>query len=164
MKPEFIVLALILLGALYLFWTQRLRTDIAALLVMLSLAIPWPRSDGQWSAILSAQEAFSGFGSVAVIMVTAMFVFSAAMVRTGAAEMIGGRLFRACAHNELLLQIAVLFVTAAFSMFINETTIVLVFMPVVLGVCKERNLSPSRRLRRGGAWTSSPSSDPPTEF
>ncbi len=68
-------------------------------------------------------EAFSGFGSVAVIMVTAMFVFSAAMVRTGAADMIGGRLFRACAHNELLLQIAVLFVAAAFSMFINETTI-----------------------------------------
>src|SRR6266436_1557383 len=49
-----------------------------------------------------------GFGSVAVIMVTAMFVFSAAMVRTGAAEMIGGRLFRACAGDELLLQIAVL--------------------------------------------------------
>jgi di/tricarboxylate transporter len=160
MKPEFIVLTLILFGALYLFWTQRLRTDIAALLVMLSLAIPWPRSDGQWSAILSAQEAFSGFGSVAVIMVTAMFVFSAAMVRTGAAEMIGGRLFRACAHNELLLQIAVLFVNAAFSMFINETTIVLVFMPVVLGVCKERNLSPSRYLlcaaygaALGGQWT-----------
>jgi hypothetical protein len=31
-------------------------------------------------------------------------------------------------------------------MFINETTIVLVFMPVVLGVCKERSLSPSRYL------------------
>jgi di/tricarboxylate transporter len=90
MKPEFIVLALILLGALYLFWTQRLRTDITALLAMLSLALPWPRPDGKWSAILSPQEAFSGFGSVAVIMVTAMFVFSAAMVRTGAAEMIGG--------------------------------------------------------------------------
>jgi di/tricarboxylate transporter len=160
MKPEFIVLALILLGALYLFWTQRLRTDITALLVMLSLALPWPRPDGKWSAILSPQEAFSGFGSVAVIMVTAMFVFSAAMVRTGVAEMIGGRLFRACAHNELLLQIAVLFVAAAFSMFINETTIVLVFMPVVLGVCKERNLSPSRYLlcaaygaALGGQWT-----------
>ena len=160
MKPEFIVLALILLGALYLFWTQRLRTDITALLVMLSLAVPWPRPDAKWSAILSPQEAFSGFGSVAVIMVTAMFVFSAAMVRTGAAEMIGGRLFRACAHSELLLQIAVLFVAAAFSMFINETTIVLVFMPVVLGVCKERNLSPSRYLlcaaygaALGGQWT-----------
>ena len=65
MKPEFIILTLILLGALYLFWTQRLRTDIAALLVMLSMALPGPRPDGKWSAILSPQEAFSGFGSVA---------------------------------------------------------------------------------------------------
>ncbi|HMD44032.1 MAG TPA: SLC13 family permease [Candidatus Acidoferrum sp.] len=160
MKPEFFVLGLIFLGALYLFWTQRLRTDITALLGMLSLAVPWPRLDGKWSAILSPQEAFSGFGSVAVIMVTAMFVFGAAMVRTGAAEMIGGRLFRACAHNELLFQVAVLAVATVFSMFINETTIVLVFMPVVLGVCKERNLSPSRYLlcaaygaALGGQWT-----------
>jgi di/tricarboxylate transporter len=121
---------------------------------MLSLALPWPRPDAKWSAILSPQEAFSGFGSVAVIMVTAMFVFSAAMVRTGAAEMIGGRLFRVCAHNELLLQIAVLFVAAAFSMFINETTIVLVFMPVVLGGVQRAQplafaLPALRRLRRG---------------
>ena len=120
---------------------------------MLSLALPWPQPDAKWSAILSPQEAFSGFGSVAVIMVTAMFVFSAAMVRTGAAEMIGGRLFKACAHNELLLQIAVLSVAAAFSMFINET-IVLVFMPVVLGGVQRAQALPFalpalRRLRRG---------------
>src|ERR1700737_1865534 len=74
MKPEFIVLGLIVAGALYLFWTQKLHTDVTAVLVMLSLAVPWPRPDGRWSAILSPQEAFSGFGSVAVIMVTPMFV------------------------------------------------------------------------------------------
>jgi di/tricarboxylate transporter len=69
-------------------------------------------------------------------------------------------LFRACAHDELLFQVAVLSVATLFSMFINETTIVLVFMPVVLGVCKERNLSPSRYLlcaaygaALGGQWT-----------
>jgi di/tricarboxylate transporter len=160
MKPEFIALGLILLGALYFFWTQRLRTDITALLVMLSLALPWPRADGRWSAILSPQEAFAGFGSVAVIMVTAMFVFSAALVRTGAAEMVGGRLFRACAHHEVLFQVAVMSLATLCSMFINETTIVLVFMPVILGVCKERNLPPSRYLlfaaygaALGGQWT-----------
>ncbi|MGA8659037.1 MAG: SLC13 family permease, partial [Chthoniobacterales bacterium] len=160
MKPEFIALGLILSAALYFFWTQRLRTDITALVVMLSLALPWPHADGKWSGILTPQEAFSGFGSVAVIMVTAMFVFSAALVRTGAAEMIGGRLFRACADNELRFQIAVLALATACSMFINETTIVLVFMPVILGVCKERNLSPSRYLMcaaygaaLGGQWT-----------
>jgi di/tricarboxylate transporter len=160
MKPEFIVLGLILAGALYFFWTQSLRTDIAALLVMLCLAIPWPHADGTWSGILTPQEAFAGFGSVAVIMVTAMFIFSAALVRTGAAEMIGGRLFRASARSELLFQIAVFTLATACSMFVNETTIVLVFMPVVLGVCKERNLPPSRFLlftaygaALGGQWT-----------
>jgi di/tricarboxylate transporter len=160
MKPEFVALALILSAAIYCFWTQRLRTDITALLVMLSLALPWPHPDGKWSGILTPQEAFAGFGSVAVIMVTAMFVFGAALVRTGAAEMVGGRLFRACAGNELHLQLAVLALATACSMFINETTIVLVLMPVILGVCKERNLSPSRYLlcaaygaALGGQWT-----------
>jgi di/tricarboxylate transporter len=160
MKPEFIVLGLIVAGALYLFWTQKLHTDVTAVLVMLSLAVPWPRPDGRWSAILSPQEAFSGFGSVAVIMVTAMFVFSASMVRTGAAEMIGGRLFRACAHHEILLQVAILSISAACAMFIHETTTVLVLMPIVLAVCKERHLSPSRYLlcaaygaALGGQWT-----------
>src|ERR1700758_5250712 len=160
MKPEFIVLGLIVAGALYLFWTQKLHTDATAVLVMLSLAVPWPRPDGRWSAILSPQEAFSGFGSVAVIMVTAMFVFSASMIRTGAAEMIGGRLFRACAHHEILLQVAILSISAACSMFIHETTTVLVLMPIVLAVCKERHLSPSRYLlcaaygaALGGQWT-----------
>jgi len=160
MKPEFIVLGLIVAGALYLFWTQKLHTDVTAVLVMLSLAVPWPRPDGRWSAILSPQEAFSGFGSVAVIMVTAMFVFSASMIRTGAAEMIGGRLFRACAHHEILLQVAILSISAACSMFIHETTTVLVLMPIVLAVCKERHLSPSRYLlcaaygaALGGQWT-----------
>jgi di/tricarboxylate transporter len=150
----------IVAGALYLFWTQKLHTDVTAVLVMLSLAVPWPRPDGRWSAILSPQEAFSGFGSVAVIMVTAMFVFSASMIRTGAAEMIGGRLFRACAHHEILLQVAILSISAACAMFIHETTTVLVLMPIVLAVCKERHLSPSRYLlcaaygaALGGQWT-----------
>jgi Na+/H+ antiporter NhaD/arsenite permease-like protein len=69
-------------------------------------------------------------------------------------------LFRACADNELLFQIAVLALATGCSMFIIETTIVLVFMPVILGVCKERYLSPSRYLlcaaygaAFGGRWT-----------
>src|SRR5258708_34250945 len=121
MKPEFIALGLILLGALYFFWTQRLRTDITALVVMLSLALPWPHADGKWSGILTPQEAFSGFGSVAVIMGTAMFVFGAALVRTGAAEMIGGRLCRARAGDERLFQVGVLELGTVGSRFVVAT-------------------------------------------
>jgi di/tricarboxylate transporter len=130
-------------------------------LVTLALIVPWPHPpDGQWRSILTYQEGFSGFGSVAVVMVVSMFVFGAALVRTGAAEGIGGKLLRACAHNEMQLQAAVLVVTTVFSMFVNDTTVVLVFLPIITALCKERNLSPSRYLLcaaygslLGGQWT-----------
>ena len=157
---DYVALGIILALALFSFWTQKLRTDITALLVMLSLIIPWPHRGGHWQSILTYQDGFSGFGSVAVIMVTAMFVLGAAMVRTGAAERIGGKLFRACARSEALLQIAILGLSTLFSMFMNDTTVVLVFMPLIMAVCKERNLSPSRYLLcaaygslLGGQWT-----------
>ncbi len=157
---DYAALGMILAGALFLFWTQKLRTDITSLLVTLALILPWPHPNGPWRSILTYQEGFSGFGSVAVIMVTAMFVLGAAMVRTGAAEGLGGRLFRVCARSEPLLQFAILGVSTLFSMFMNDTTVVLVFMPIIMAVCKERNLSPSRYLLcaaygslLGGQWT-----------
>jgi di/tricarboxylate transporter len=157
---DYIALALILAAALYLFWQHKLRTDVTALLVTLALILPWPHPNGPWRSILTYQEGFSGFGSVAVVMVVSMFVFGGAIVRTGAAEFLGTRLFRLCARHELLLQAAVLAVTTAASMFVNDTTVVLIFMPLILGVCKEKNLSPSRYLLLaaygsllGGQWT-----------
>jgi len=160
MNVEYLLLGVILATALYFFWTQKLRSDVVALLVVLSLVFPWPHPDGKWRGILTYQEGFSGFGSVAVVMVTAMFVVGAAMVRTGAAEFVGGKLFRACAKHELLFQIAILVITTVFSMFINDTTVVLIFLPVIMAICRERNLSPSRYLLcaaygslLGGQWT-----------
>jgi di/tricarboxylate transporter len=160
MIAEYIALGVILAAAMYLFWTQKVSTDMTALLVTLTLIFPWPHPGGGWRGILTYQEGFSGFGSVAVVMVTAMFVLGAAMVRTGAAEGIGGKLFRTCARNEVLLQVTILGVTTLFSMFMNDTSVVLVFMPIIIAVCKERGLSPSRYLLcvaygslLGGQWT-----------
>lgn len=160
MTDEYLVLSLILVGAVCLFWTGKLRTDLVALLVMLVLILPWPHRDGEWRAILTYQEGFSGFGSAAVMMVVAMFIFGAAIARTGILEHIGGRLFKVCAHNELLLQAVVLMMATLFSMFVNDTTVVLVFLPVIISVCREKDLSPARYLMAvaygsllGGQWT-----------
>jgi hypothetical protein len=53
MNLEYAVLGGILAGALYLFWTQKQRTDVTALLVMVALIIPWPRPGGQWRGVLT---------------------------------------------------------------------------------------------------------------
>src|SRR3954468_7796642 len=160
MAADYIALAAILSATLVLFWTQRLRTDLTALMVTVALVLPWPHPGGEWRSILSYQEAFAGLGSPAVVMVTGMFIFGAAMVRAGLAELIGMRLFRACVHNERLLQLAVLGAATLASMFINDTTVVVIFLPVIVALCKEHGLSPSRYLMfaaygslLGGQWT-----------
>lgn len=157
---EYIVLALILAAAIFFFWTQKLPYDLTAVLVLLALILPWPHPDGAWRGILDYQDAFAGFGSPAVIMIVSMFIFGGALVQTGAAEWVGIRVFRATASHEWLLQLTVLGVTTAFSMFVNDTTTVLVFLPLILTICRERNLSPSRYLLfaaygslLGGQWT-----------
>ncbi|RPJ44781.1 MAG: SLC13 family permease, partial [Candidatus Latescibacterota bacterium] len=144
-----------------LFYTGWLRTDVTALLVMLSLMVPWRAiGAGELAPILSAREAFSGFGSPAVIMVASMFILSAAMVQTGGAQLIGGKVLALGGRSEMMLQVTVLLVVTAFSGFVNDTTTVIIWMPLVLEVCRQRGYSPSRVLMLlayasllGGQWT-----------
>ncbi|HVK58525.1 MAG TPA: SLC13 family permease, partial [Candidatus Kapabacteria bacterium] len=63
-------------------------------------------------------------------------------------------------RHELLLQLAVLGTATLASMFINDTTDVVIFLPVIMGVCKAHGLDPSRYLLwlafgslLGGQWT-----------
>lgn len=155
-----IYLAAVLALALVSFYTQRLRPDVTALLVMLSLLVPWQATDAGLRSILTAGQAFHGFGSPALLMVTSMFVLSAAMVRTGAAQMIGGRLLEAGARTELSFQLTVLVLITGFSAIVNDTTTVLVWMPPVMAICQKRGYAPSRVLillafasLLGGKWT-----------
>lgn len=161
MTAEAIFLAVLLGAALVLFYTGWLRIDLTALLVLLALVLPWRLDEeGRPVGILEPEAAFSGFGSPAVIMVASMFVLSAAMVRTGAAPLIGERLLRAGARSLGGLQATVLVAVTLFSSVINDTTTVLIWMPLVLEVCRQHGHAPSKVLMPlafasllGGQWT-----------
>ncbi|MFY9345906.1 MAG: SLC13 family permease [Planctomycetota bacterium] len=160
MTAESVYLAAVLLLALVSFWLQRIRPDLTALLVMLSLLVPWRLTADGLQAILTPAQAFHGFGSPALVMVASMFVLSGAMVHTGAAQLLGARLLAAGARDELRFQLTVLTLVTAFSAVVNDTTTVLVWMPPVMAICRERGYAPSRVLilvafgsLLGGQWT-----------
>ncbi|MEZ6037462.1 MAG: SLC13 family permease [Planctomycetota bacterium] len=160
MTAASVFLAILLLLALVSFYLQRLRPDVTALLVMLLLLVPWQPGENGLTAILTPTEAFHGFGSPAILMVASMFVLSAAMVRTGAAQLLGGRLLAAGATSELRFQLTVLTLVTGFSAVVNDTTTVLVWMPPVMAICRQRGYAPSRILMLlafasllGGKWT-----------
>jgi di/tricarboxylate transporter len=93
-------------------------------------------------------------------MIAAMFIIGGAIVQTGVAESLGMRMLRRVANREWLLQLNVLGVATVTSMFINDTTVVLIMLPLIMSICREWALSPSRYLLfaaygslLGGQWT-----------
>jgi di/tricarboxylate transporter len=134
---EIPILLSILIVALVLFVTERLRADLVSMLVLLALAL---------TGLLSTSEVFSGFSNTAVITVGAMFVMSAAAARTGIASFIG-RVMRAVAgHREWALTMVIMLTVAALSAFINNVGAVAILLPVVMTLARESAISPSKLL------------------
>lgn len=127
----------ILITALVLFITELVSIDLVALGIILSLIL---------TGILTPEEAIAGFGNPALITVVAMFVLSAGLLRTGAVGFIGKKIIQISGRNEKKLLLLILITVAFISAFINNTPVMLVFLPIVLGIAYQTEISPSKLL------------------
>jgi len=132
----FVVLAVMLI-AVVLFATEKLRVDLTAIVVMGILLL---------SGIITAEEGVSGFSNTATVTVAAMFIVSAALQQTGAVNFLGtfsSNMFRT---NFWVGLAGTMLVVGISSAFINNTPVVAVFIPIMLTVSVERSISASRLL------------------
>jgi di/tricarboxylate transporter len=131
------IVSAILVIALYLFVSERVPVDVTAIAIVVALLA---------TRILTPREAVAGLAHPAVVTVGAMFLISRALVRTGAVEFIGRRIL-ALARGDFRLAMTVILLTVALaSAFINNTPVVVLFIPVVLSMSCEFGLSPSKFL------------------
>ena len=127
----------VLVATLVLLITERLPVDLTAIGVMVALAL---------GGVLSPVEAAAGFANPAVITVGAMFIVSRAMMRTGAVGFIGARVIQWARGSERQGFLLVLGIVALASAFINNTPVVVLFIPVVMSLGCQFGQSPSRYL------------------
>jgi di/tricarboxylate transporter len=123
------------LGALALFVSNRVRVDVAGLIVMAALIV---------LGLVTPQEGISGFANEATVTVAAMFVLSAGLVRTGAIETVGRWVARLAGDSEFRLLAVSLALVIPLSAVINNTPVVVVMIPMILGLSRQINASPSR--------------------
>ncbi len=131
------LISAILFLTLYLLITEKISVDLTAIGIMVLLVV---------SRILTPKEAISGFANPAVITVAAMFVVSKGMMRTGGVEFLGRKIIKMARGNYKLALIIILLSVAVASAFINNTPVVILFIPVVMTMCCEFGLSPSKFL------------------
>lgn len=132
------VLVLVLLAlAVYLFCTEKLPVDLVALLIMATLLL---------TGIISPEEGIAGFSNTATVTVGAMFVLSAGLFRTGAVNIFGLLFARIGRRNFWLALGTMMAVIGGLSAFINNTAVVAIFLPIVLGMARQLKVSPSKLL------------------
>ena len=127
----------ILAVAVGLLVTERLRTDMIALLIILSLAV---------SGILSPEEALAGFQSEPAIAIAAVFVLGAGLRHTGLSEALG-RWTARLAGGGLTRMLAVLMpASALLSTFTHHVAITAIMLPTTLSLAKVRGVPASKLL------------------
>jgi len=111
--------------ALLLFVREDFPPDGVALGCMVALVV---------AGIITPKEAFGAFGNEALITVAALFVVAAGLIRTGAVDFLGRKILTFAKGSQAKTMIALMLTAAACSAFINNTPIVVVFLPIALSL------------------------------
>ncbi len=127
--------AILLVGAMALFVSEKLRYDVIGLLVLSALLV---------SGIVTPAEGLSGFSNEATIAIAAMFALNAGVVGTGGLDPIVRLLVRI--RRPWLLTLTIMVLMAMLGAFIKNTALVATFLPVCLTVCARTRTPPSRVL------------------
>ncbi|MDZ7823939.1 MAG: SLC13 family permease [Ahrensia sp.] len=99
-----------------------------------------------FSGILSVDDVLLMLSSTALATIAAMFVISAALVRTGAVDRVADVAVKYAQKNVSLTFLALLFAAAAMSAFMNNTPLVMLMIPVAAKLARETGLSQSKLL------------------
>jgi di/tricarboxylate transporter len=126
----------ILLAGIGLFASQRVRYDIVAIMMLLTVGLV---------GILSFDELFLGFASPAVITVAAALVMARALYNSGILDRVEEYLFR-FDKRPLMPLLLLLVVVAVMSGFINNMAALAITLPVALSLSSKLKLVPSKIL------------------
>jgi di/tricarboxylate transporter len=131
------LVTLILVTAMLLLITEKLPVDLTSIGIVVVLTI---------TGILTPTEAIAGFASPAVITVGAMFMISKGMIRTGAVGFISQKVSEYSRGRPTLAIFLILVIVGTASAFINNTPVVVLFIPIILSLSCELGFSPSKVL------------------
>ena len=121
--------------ALYLFTRDNIPLESSSLTILILLTagfhlFPYVKSDG---TPLGPVEFFAGFGNEALIAICALMMVGKALETTGALQPLANVVGRAWSSRPVLALIATLVAGAILSAFMNNTPIVVLLMPILVG-------------------------------
>ncbi len=132
----FTVLAL-LVAVVVCFALEKIPVDVTTLFLLCALVL---------LKLLPFRDAFSGFASEIVVVLTSIFVLSGALARTGVMDAFGSFIHRVAGGSRTRILVILMPATAFVAAFLHNTTTTAVFLPAVLGICRKSRVAPGQIL------------------
>jgi di/tricarboxylate transporter len=130
-------LFVILIGAVILLFTEWVRVDLTAILIILMLSL---------TGVLAPEDAFSGFSSEPAILVATVFVLNGALYYTGLSEQLGNWIKQLAGKSFERAIGVVMPAVALLSAFTHHVTITGLMLPPMLKLSRENDIPASKLL------------------
>lgn len=137
MTPEIALTLAIIVGALIVFGTEKLRVDVVALLVLIIVGL---------TGLVGPKEVFAGFSNSAVITVWAVYIVSGGLFKTGVADILGKFILRLSGNSEVRLIVVIMLTCGLMSAFMNNVGATAMLLPAVISVAKQTKIPVSKLL------------------
>ncbi|GAB4445422.1 MAG: SLC13 family permease [Anaerolineae bacterium] len=137
LSPNEVILVCVILGALVLILSNRIRADWVAIMVLLALAL---------TGVVSFDEAKVGFSSSVVIIIIGLFIITHALEDTGVVQWIAERLKQIGQGSEARLILLFMGTGAALSLIMSTVAAAAMLLPAAVQVGRESRVSPSKLL------------------
>ncbi len=137
MTPQIALTLAIIVGALIIFGTEKLRVDMVALLVLITVGL---------TGLVGPKEVFAGFSNSAVITVWAVYIVSGGLFKTGVADILGKFILRLSGNSEIRLIVVIMLTCGLMSAFMNNVGATAMLMPAVISVGKQTKIPVSKLL------------------
>ncbi len=134
--PALFTLIVTLIAAVLLI-TEKLRPDLAALLVLAALGL---------SGVVTPAETFAGFGGSAVMTIVAISIISEGLRQTGVTRSLGRWMYRLAGASESRQILVAVLTAAGLSLVMNNIAAVGVLLPAVMTLARRGKIAPSRLM------------------
>ncbi|MDP7661624.1 MAG: SLC13 family permease, partial [Gammaproteobacteria bacterium] len=140
--PDIHAIAVILMTGvtLYLFARERIPLETTGFLVLVTLVVGFYVFSYPG---VEPQQFFLSFGNEALVTICALLIVSKGLEVTGALQPLANLMAAGWQERPRLAFLTMLLVGAISSAFLNNTPIVVMFMPILVAICLRSGIAPS---------------------
>jgi di/tricarboxylate transporter len=154
LNPHAAATMLLTVGALFLFTRERLSLHLSCLTVLLVLVAGFELFPYAYDGDrLGASDFLAGFGNEALVTIVLLLILAKGVEVSGALRPLTRMLARLWFFNAPLALLVTLITAAFLSAFVNNTPIVVILLPLLIGVTHRTGATPSKILMPVGFAT-----------